>query len=449
MNPNITNGPNVDNREFEAEERLAELERVAHTIGNRRPATAGQFTPNPSIPPIPLPPQPIAANATSATPLGLAGLNPAFISQVNGTWGIGGPPPNLSFFNPNNTANIPRGNGVPLSYQPPPPPYIDRDDIFKDFSCVSPQEYAAQENRLYQRINYHAKVRLGYGRTISVLQRELENQPTYSQVIRPYQIDQPENLPLLSPLIPNSEARLFADTIRALIDIIGLQRSLQALEAAKPHDVPGIKYEVQRVRIPSRATPIPLEPPSDSNSAPPKTPEVGPYARGRVNSAASTASSLVTSFSWPTQQPRSTGASMDDLPPPLTTRPSSPKRAATVDLIRAPSPVAPLAPQRGILRRSASGSLLTGKRVTIETGSTSNPPTGGQMSTTSTFEAPTPVMSPGPMSPTLMDRDLSLQLQALNLSTDGPNRASQTVNGSRSPRSAEEQVLMQMAAAQM
>jgi hypothetical protein len=106
----------------------------------------------------------------------------------------------------------------------PPPPYVERDDIFKDFSHVSPQEYFVHETRLYQRVNYHAKIRLGYGKAISVLQRELEDVANYERIIRPYQIDQPENLPPLSPLIPNSEARLFADTIKALVDIIGLQR---------------------------------------------------------------------------------------------------------------------------------------------------------------------------------------------------------------------------------
>jgi len=44
-----------------------------------------------------------------------------------------------------------------------------------------------------------------------VLQRELEGLPTYEQIIRPYQIDRLENLPDLTPHIPNSEGRLFAD----------------------------------------------------------------------------------------------------------------------------------------------------------------------------------------------------------------------------------------------
>jgi len=44
---------------------------------------------------------------------------------------------------------------------------------------------------------------------------------------------QPDDLTQLSPLIPNSEARLFADTVCALVDIIGLQRSCHLLETAE------------------------------------------------------------------------------------------------------------------------------------------------------------------------------------------------------------------------
>src|SRR6266496_112617 len=148
------------------------------------------------------------------------------------------PPQNTGTGSPARPYNL----SMPLI--PPPPPYID--DIFKDFSLTSPQEYFAHESRLYQRINYQAKIRLGYGKAISVLQRELDGSQEYERLTRPYQIDQPDNLPLLSPLIPNSEARLFADTVRALVDIIGLQRSCHLLENAKLEEIPGIRYEIQR-----------------------------------------------------------------------------------------------------------------------------------------------------------------------------------------------------------
>ena len=88
------------------------------------------------------------------------------------------------------------------------------------------------------------------------MQRELEGAREYQTIIRPYQIDQPDNLPPLSPLIPNSEARLFADTVRALVDIIGLQRSCQLLEDAEIEEVPGVRYEIQRDIIPSSPVPI-------------------------------------------------------------------------------------------------------------------------------------------------------------------------------------------------
>ena len=195
----------------------------------------------------------------------------------------------------------PTGTGGPARHYnpsmpliPPPPPYID--DIYKDFSLTSPQEYFAHETRLYQRINYQAKIRLGYGKAISVLQRELDGSEEYERLTRPYQIDQPDNLPLLSPLIPNSEARLFADTVRALVDIIGLQRSCHLLENAKVADIPGIRYEIQRVTIPTRVLPIPMEP--EGITIPQSMSEIGPFARPRSDSVASVASSSPTTYSW-------------------------------------------------------------------------------------------------------------------------------------------------------
>ena len=68
-----------------------------------------------------------------------------------------------------------------------PPPYMD--DIFRDFSLSPHQEYLAHQDRLYQRIDFQAKLRLGYGKAIAVLQRELEGAQEYKRIVGPYQID--------------------------------------------------------------------------------------------------------------------------------------------------------------------------------------------------------------------------------------------------------------------
>lgn len=295
----------------------------------------------------------------------------------------------------------------PMLY-PPPPPYAD--ETFKDFSQCSPQEYFHHETRLYQRINFHAKIRLGYGKAISVLQRELEQSAHCEGVIRPYQIDQPTNLPDLSPLIPNSEARLFADTVRALVDIIGLQTAVHVLENAKVSEVPAIRYEIQRVPIPgppgrpepvqSPSPPLPVEP--EIIHEQPKYAEVGPFARSRACSVTSV-SSVPTTYSWsPTSE--TSGAASEDFD--------------------YPTPMPPPPPTRGILRRTASGTSLNGKRVTIST----------QQNATSRygFEETIRSMSPVPMSPIKLDEV-------------PPLSDFSRINSSK----AEEFVLQQMAAAQM
>ena len=234
---------------------------------------------------------------------------------------------------------------------PPPPPYID--DIYKDFSLTSPQEYFVHETRLYQRINYQAKIRLGYGKAISVLQRELDGSQEYKRLTRPYQIDQPDNLPLLSPLIPNSEARLFADTVRALVDIIGLQRSCHLLENAKVAEIPGIQYEIQRIIIPTRVSPIPMELQNMQ--------ETGPFVRVRSDSIASITSSSPTTYSW-SQPPMTT--SSPSAPPPSSI---AGEDISSEELPPSPNISPPPGPRRSILRRSSSGSSYNRKRVTIQT----------------------------------------------------------------------------------
>jgi len=158
----------------------------------------------------------------------------------------------------------------------------------------------------------------------------------------------------LSPLIPNSEARLFADTVRALVDIIGVQRAVFILENAKADDVPGIHYEVQRIPIPSpRASPIPLEDEKCAEST--KVPDVGTFPRPRATSIASTVSSSPSQWGWHGNVPL--------LQPP----PPAPSSIGTEEMPLPPPPpiVPPATPiHRGILRRSSSASL-NGKRVTI------------------------------------------------------------------------------------
>jgi hypothetical protein len=258
---------------------------------------------------------------------------------------------------PTGTGGPPRAYNPSMPLIPPPPPYID--DIYKDFSLTSPQEYFAHETRLYQRINFQAKIRLGYGKAISVLQRELDGSQEYERLTRPYQIDQPDNLPLLSPLIPNSEARLFADTVRALVDIIGLQRACHLLENAKVAEIPGIRYEIQRVIIPTRVPPIPMEP--EGIPIPQSMPEIGPYARPRSDSIASIASSAPTTYSW---SPAPMTMSPPPAPPPSS---SAGEGLPSEELLPPPNIPPPPVPHRGILRRSASGSSYNGKRVTIQT----------------------------------------------------------------------------------
>src|SRR5208282_2423934 len=200
------------------------------------------------------------------------------------------PPSNVAPTMPSPTQS--RMDNSPPSMQPynHPPCYTTPEhntpppgDIYTDFSLTSPQEYFAHETRLYQRINFQAKIRLGYGKAISVLQRELDGSQEYIRLTRPYQIDQPDNLPMLSPLIPNSEARLFADTVRALVDIIGLQRACHLLENAEVAEIPGIQYEIQRVIIPTH---IPME--FEGSAAPQSMPEIGLFTRTRSDSVSST-----------------------------------------------------------------------------------------------------------------------------------------------------------------
>jgi hypothetical protein len=446
--------------------RLAEIERMLHPA-TRRPQVMTQQQmmnqgPNPSapMPSIPLPPPPAAygpgpmqyhqqqqqQHHTAANI-----ISPPLAVQNNPGWNPAPQPlQNTVFFNPQQPHQGPQPHRpyTAPTLLPPPPPY--QDDIFKDFSQCNPQEYFVLEGRLYQRINFHAKIRLGYGKAISVLQKQLEESQDYQRIIRPYQIDQPTNLPELSPLIPNSEARLFADTVRALVDIIGLQKSVHILETAKVGDVPGIKYEIQRVPIPSRNTPpIPLEPEFITIEQP-KPSEIGPFARSRSDSFNSVATTAVSADTWGSSIPMNMDIS-PPAPPSSLSGDEFPSPLPAEDMLPPPMS-APPAPHRSILRRTQSGSSLNGKRVTIQAdhaGCRCNSRfcTGNQ--STSPFEhGGQHVMSPGPMSPTVKLEENNVSPMELQLGDEFQARMHRRTHDDK-PSTPEEVILQQMAAAQM
>jgi len=228
--------------------RLAEIERIVETNVSRRPVAGNQSSISTGTNPFPSKPNAHQLGSSIHAPPPqlpqLAVSSPAVPPNTASTYRIPSPP-------------VPSTRPANVRVRLPSAPYMD--DIFRDFSLSPPQEYSGHVAMLYQRINFRAKVKLGYGKAIAVLQRELEGASEFGRIIRPYQIDQPDNLPQLSPLIPNSEARLFADTVRALVDIIGLQRSCYLLENAKIEEVPDVRYEIQRVIIPSSPVPIHVE----------------------------------------------------------------------------------------------------------------------------------------------------------------------------------------------
>jgi hypothetical protein len=432
-------GPSsADTRSLDLSRLADQLSEIQRTLNvNARQGSA-------SAPPAPAVPVPLPIHNTPS-PVG-----PVFLPalQANGPppWGPGLPPPfNTPGPAPVNT--FARPGPPPQMPLIPPPPYVD--DISRDFSLCSPTEYMVHEARLYQRINFHAKVRLGYGKAISVLQRELEGGRDYQPLIRPYQIDQPEDLPYLSPLIPNSEARLFADTVRALVDIIGLQRACQVLEAAKVNEIPGIRYEIQRVPIPPKPQPGPLQP---VPFIPPVPSEVGPFARPRSDSVNSGASTLppwiATTFPWGSVPAHSNPNAF-----PFTVQDgqhfSSP-------------PLTPTQP-RSILRQNPNGaSFNNGKRVTIQTDCPECRciyPSHGQL---------TPPMSAVPMSPMKLHEELSMSIQKqpehipfplsvnIPLSQPGPPPINQfkadgevMILPMEHNKMVEDVILQQMAAAQM
>ena len=135
---------------------------------------------------------------------------------------------------------------------PSPPPYPRLPYIEPTFHLLPPQDASEDEIWYHREINCLVRVKLGCGKAFAVLFKEFEGLDVYVTAIRPYRLEQPNDLLDLTMLIPSSEARLFADSIRTLISFIGLERSYQVLQGAKI-EVPGVRYEVQRVRIPPAA----------------------------------------------------------------------------------------------------------------------------------------------------------------------------------------------------
>ena len=421
--------------------RLAEIERIVQANASRRPVAGNQSSisagPNLLLPTTG--PKPNAHQLGSS----IHALPPQLSQFAVPSPAV--PPPNPAptyhYLPPHSPIPAPpapstRPGNAPVPFVPPPP-YMD--DIFRDFSLSPPQEYLAHEARLYQRINFQAKVKLGYGKAIAVLQRELEGAPEYGGIIRPYQIDQPDNLPQLSPLIPNSEARLFADTVRALVDIIGLQRSCHLLENAKIEEVPGIRYEIQRVNIPSPPNPIHVE--QENVAMRPIISDVGPFvAHARPGSSASSSTfstAAPAGFSW------SDGPGALSPPPP----PAPPTSIIDRELTNSPesedAPLQPTSPTptppRSILRRNSSGNSYNGKRVTIQTELDYCPPFYENNSANG-FDT---VLTPMSMSPIEMEDRKSRQMEG---STEFQQHPIQNRTNSIK---AEDGVLQQMAAAQM
>lgn len=185
-------------------------------------------------------------------------------------------------------------------------------DIFYDFSSKTPQDYLFHEQRLYQHINFHGKVRLGLGKAISVLQREIDQSHEYKPLIRPYQIDQPANTPMLSPLIPNTEAMLLANTFYALVVIIGPHRSLYLLITAKAHEIPGVLYVIERIAIPPRVSPIAAS--QSIIAAPQSMAQIGPFAPPRSDLDSTTINTDSTVYESPSTPSRVTHSSRPTMP---------------------------------------------------------------------------------------------------------------------------------------
>src|SRR5205814_1570179 len=152
---------------------------------------------------------------------------------------------------------------------------------------------------------------------------------------------------------------------------------------------------------------LPLEP--EPHAMPPSIPEIGPYARSRSNSVASSGTS------WG--------------PPPLTMSPppapptiSSPIGGDDIpseELLPPPVIPPPPVPQRGILRRGSSSSSYNGKRVTIQTDHNCHCSEHFGTTSASSFES---IMSPVSMSPIKTEE---VRMQPIDLSAEFQHRSTQ------------------------
>ena len=132
-----------------------------------------------------------------------------------------------------------------------PPPYDN-----KTFCRLPSQNPSSDEIRYCEEISYQVRVRLGLAKALVVLQREFNGHDSYEMTIRPYDLKEPSDFLPVTMLIPGCEAHTFADSIRSLIDLVGLQCSCQVLKDAKSKEVPGIRYLIQRIGIPSPSAPV-------------------------------------------------------------------------------------------------------------------------------------------------------------------------------------------------
>jgi hypothetical protein len=99
-------------------------------------------------------------------------------------------------------------------------------------------------------IEYYARVKLGFGKALSVLNRLIGDTPDFEQVVRPYKIDQPiHSQDLFSIILPKSEAQHFAESVFTIADIYGLEEVAKALREAKAEDIPKVKFVIERVSI--------------------------------------------------------------------------------------------------------------------------------------------------------------------------------------------------------
>lgn len=108
------------------------------------------------------------------------------------------------------------------------------DKVPPNSSHCSTQEHSTHEMRLCQRINFHAKIRLGYSLGIAVLNRELhslkETEPHPPLAPKSYY----DEGTLPSTLLASPEQSIFANTLQSVVHQVGLAKAVDILERATP-----------------------------------------------------------------------------------------------------------------------------------------------------------------------------------------------------------------------